>query len=52
MWREAPIARLQRAMGTTNFGPDRIRLDQRMCSPEMLRAITRRWISEVPSKIV
>ena len=23
-----------------------------MCSPEMLRAITRRWISEVPSKIV
>ena len=28
------------------------RSDQRMCTPEMLRAITRRWISEVPSKIV
>ena len=23
-----------------------------MCTPEMARAITRRWISEVPSKIV
>ena len=23
-----------------------------MCTPEMLRAITNRWISEVPSKIV
>ncbi len=26
--------------------------DQGMCKPEMLRATTRRWISEVPSKIV
>jgi hypothetical protein len=23
-----------------------------MCTPEIARAITRRWISEVPSKIV
>ncbi len=27
-------------------------IHQRMCTPEMLLAITRRWISEVPSKIV
>jgi hypothetical protein len=26
--------------------------NQRMCTPEMLRAMTKRWISEVPSKIV
>jgi hypothetical protein len=26
--------------------------DHRMCTPEIARAITRRWISEVPSKIV
>ena len=26
--------------------------DQRMCTPEIARAITRRWISDVPSKIV
>jgi hypothetical protein len=27
-------------------------LDQRMWMPLMLRAMTRRWISEVPSKMV
>jgi hypothetical protein len=26
--------------------------DQRICTPEMARLITSRWISEVPSKIV
>lgn len=29
-----------------------LRLRQRICIPEMVRAITRRWISEVPSKMV
>ena len=27
-------------------------VDQRMCTPEIARAITSRWISEVPSKMV
>jgi hypothetical protein len=26
--------------------------NQRMCTPEIARATTSRWISEVPSKIV
>ncbi len=30
----------------------RPRLDQRICRPEIARAITSRWISDVPSKIV
>ena len=41
-------------VGTTSTGksgrsPDS---DQGMCRPEMLRATTNRWISDVPSKIV
>jgi hypothetical protein len=31
-------------------GPDATR--QRMCTPEIVRAMTSRWISDVPSKIV
>jgi hypothetical protein len=27
-------------------------MDQRICSPEIAREMTRRWISDVPSKIV
>jgi hypothetical protein len=30
----------------------RRRDDQRICTPEMAREITSRWISDVPSKIV
>ena len=30
----------------------RIRGAQRICMPEIARAMTSRWISEVPSKIV
>ena len=33
-------------------GPHHLDPNQGMCRPEMLRATTNRWISEVPSKIV
>jgi hypothetical protein len=34
------------------FAVARGEADQRICMPEMARATTSRWISEVPSKIV
>ena len=38
--------------GRAESSLDRPSTNQRMCRPEMLRAMTSCWISEVPSKIV
>ena len=43
-----------RRRGLSGTRPDGLPagVHQRMCMPEMARAITSRWISEVPSKMV
>ena len=40
------------AAGCRYTGSDQMDRNQWICRPEMLRATTKRWISEVPSKIV
>jgi hypothetical protein len=36
----------------TRQGEGRVLVSYRICTPLIARAITRRWISDVPSKIV
>ena len=44
-----PLRFAARTVAPTLGGRSR---DQRICTPEIVRAMTSRWISEVPSKIV